>query len=949
MSQRDEVQKFEQGRIRVLQEERLHIQKKTFTKWMNSFLQKARMEVEDLFVDLADGKKLLKLLEIISGEKLGKPNNGKMRVHKIENVNKSLAFLHTKVRLESIGAEDIDEENESSEKKSAKDALLLWAQRKTHGYAGVNINDFTGSWRNGLGFNALIHAHRPDLFDYNALTNNKNIDNLNHAFDVANNELGIPRLLDAEDIDTSRPDEKSIMTYVASYYHTFARMKNEEKSGRRIAKIISQMVESDKMKIHYDNLTTDLLDWIRLKIVELEDRHFPNSLEGIQSLFLQFGHYRTQEKPPKYKERSEIEALYFNINTQLKELRQPSFNPNDGKLVQDIERAWENLEKAEHRREVALRTELLRQQRLEQLMYKFERKSILREGYLKEMIQVLSDPSADILAREERIHDLTEMAKELIGEKYRNSDRVKARESEILEQWELLKSLLEKHKTNLTRMGNVMSLLREIDTTSHSIEQLKLDMSSTDTGIHLMAVEELLQKHALQELQVSALGETERRLHRVGEQLASQNPKEEDILKKKLADLSLAYAQLKDQEDEEAWLVEKQRICQAGITAKDLRGVLSLQQKHKALLDEIKARKNKFDQLGATSKQLISENHPRSTEIQQHIDKNKKEWAVLEKLADQRAKQLQDACEAYQFYADANEADSWYVLTDNQIIKLNEKTAIVASSDYGTDEPSAQALLQRHKDLEGEINAYSGDIQSLNSQAERLIAAGISHLDLNNEPEVVEPIEEIQYDYRMVPTEVWVDEPVERTEYRTIIEEKRVPQVRALYPFSDHGLTMVKGEVMFLLNKSNPDWWCVRKADGTDGFAPANYVVEIEPRIIHINLRKPEVIKSVQKVKKTKMIKTKVPVKVHRTPSRSHKRKLDDSDSVPKRQKKINDTYEQLKELAAKRHSLLADAVKLFTFYRECADLEKWIKDKEKMLTVDDPNDNVEQAKRNMR
>ena len=55
------------------------------------------MEVEDLFVDLADGKKLLKLLEIISGEKLAKPNNGKMRVHKIENVNKSLAFLHTKV------------------------------------------------------------------------------------------------------------------------------------------------------------------------------------------------------------------------------------------------------------------------------------------------------------------------------------------------------------------------------------------------------------------------------------------------------------------------------------------------------------------------------------------------------------------------------------------------------------------------------------------------------------------------------------------------------------------------------------------------------------------------------------------------------------------------------------------------------------------------------------
>lgn len=74
-------------------------------------IKQAKMEVDDLFTDLADGIKLLKLLEIISGEKLGKPNNGRMRVHKIENVNKSLAFLHTKVRLESIGAEDIVDGN----------------------------------------------------------------------------------------------------------------------------------------------------------------------------------------------------------------------------------------------------------------------------------------------------------------------------------------------------------------------------------------------------------------------------------------------------------------------------------------------------------------------------------------------------------------------------------------------------------------------------------------------------------------------------------------------------------------------------------------------------------------------------------------------------------------------------------------------------------------------
>ena len=38
---------------------------------------------------------------------------------------------------------------------------------------------------------------------------------------------------------------------------------------------------------------------------------------------------------------------------------------------------------------------------------------------------------------------------------------------------------------------------------------------------------------------------------------------------------------LQDHEEEESWLVEKQQICKAGISAKDLHTVLRLQQKHK--------------------------------------------------------------------------------------------------------------------------------------------------------------------------------------------------------------------------------------------------------------------------------------------------------------------------------------------------------------------------------
>ena len=55
------------------------------------------LQVNDLFQDLSDGKLLTKLLEIISGEQLGRPNRGVLRVQKMENVNRCLQFLATKV------------------------------------------------------------------------------------------------------------------------------------------------------------------------------------------------------------------------------------------------------------------------------------------------------------------------------------------------------------------------------------------------------------------------------------------------------------------------------------------------------------------------------------------------------------------------------------------------------------------------------------------------------------------------------------------------------------------------------------------------------------------------------------------------------------------------------------------------------------------------------------
>ena len=65
-------------------------------------------------------------------------------------------------------------------------------------------------------------------------------------------------------------------------------------------------------------------------------------------------------KPFRYRERGNIEAQYFIIQTRLKSNGQRMFVPSEGKMLHDIETAWTRLEKDEHNRELALREELIR-------------------------------------------------------------------------------------------------------------------------------------------------------------------------------------------------------------------------------------------------------------------------------------------------------------------------------------------------------------------------------------------------------------------------------------------------------------------------------------------------------------------------------------------------------------------------------------------------------------
>jgi hypothetical protein len=112
-------------RVRNLNSDHLQAQKKTFTRWCNAQLSKVeevegedknKYLIDDLQIDLQDGIRLLKLLEVLSGEELPKPEkSGRIiiRIHRILNVGKALTFLQSKLNepLPNIGSEDIVDGN----------------------------------------------------------------------------------------------------------------------------------------------------------------------------------------------------------------------------------------------------------------------------------------------------------------------------------------------------------------------------------------------------------------------------------------------------------------------------------------------------------------------------------------------------------------------------------------------------------------------------------------------------------------------------------------------------------------------------------------------------------------------------------------------------------------------------------------------------------------------
>lgn len=921
---------------------------------MNSHLVRVNSRITDLYLDMRDGKNLIKLLEVLSGERLPRPTKGKMRIHCLENVDKALQFLREqRVHLENMGSHDIVdgnprlslgliwtiilrfqiqditiEETDNQETKSAKDALLLWCQMKTAGYHNVNVRNFTTSWRDGLAFNAIIHKHRPDLIQFDKLSKSNPMYNLNNAFNVAEDKLGLTKLLDAEDVFVEQPDEKSIITYVVTYYHYFSKMKQETVQGKRIGKVVGIAMENERMIKEYESLTSDLLAWIQATIVALGDRQFANSLNGVQQQLAQFNNYRTVEKPPKFVEKGNLEILLFTLQSKMRANNQKPYTPKEGKMISDINKAWERLEKAEHERELALREELIRQEKLEQLAARFNRKASMRETWLSENQRLVSQDNfghdlaaveaaakkheaieTDILAYEERVQAVVAVAAELEAENYHDMERISARKDNVLRLWnyllELLRARRHRLELSLQLQQNFQEMLHILD----SMEDLKARLLTGDYGKHLMGVEDLLQKHNLLEADINILGERVKAVASQSQRFLDSEgtegyrPCDPSLVIERVQQLEDAYAELVrlaverrsrleesrklwqfywDMADEENWIKEKEQIVSTADIGHDLTTVNLLLGKHKALENEIAAHEPQLNDVIAVGEELINSGHFGAEHVQQRLDEIRSAWRHLLDFAAYRRKRLEEAVDYHQLFADADDVDIWMLDT----------LRLVSSEDVGRDEGNAQSLLKKHRDVTDELKNYASVIDQLHQQAEALGP------EVANAPEVIQRLASID------------------NRYKELLELAKLRKQRLIDALSLYKLFSEADGV---------EQWIGEKDRMLQTMVPARDIEDVEIMKHRYDGFEKEMNANASRVAVVNQLARQLLHVEH-----------PNSEQITARQNQLNQKWAELREKAEAKREELNSAHGVQSFHIECRETVSWIEDKKRILQSTD-------------
>lgn len=225
------------------------------------------------------------------------------------------------------------------------------------------MTNFTDSWRDGLAFCAILDRHRPDLLDYEDCSPDTPLENLEKAFKVAEEELGIIRIVDPEDVCVPKPDDKAIMTYVSFLHQAFPDMPPRRKRkvwslsvclshthtrsslpsllslpssppppSFLLPSLFSQGPEVTPEE--YSDLYDDLKAWVDSTTEKAKSRDFPTSVEQLKKEVEKVSQLKAKDIPARKKDLASLSDMHDKLEAFKKKRPSSPGVPEDRSLPQ---------------------------------------------------------------------------------------------------------------------------------------------------------------------------------------------------------------------------------------------------------------------------------------------------------------------------------------------------------------------------------------------------------------------------------------------------------------------------------------------------------------------------------------------------------------------------------------------------------------------------------------
>ncbi|CAI2296024.1 unnamed protein product [Caenorhabditis sp. 36 PRJEB53466] len=735
-------------------------------------------------------------------------------------------------RSRSMRRDEVSEALHGSDATSARDALLQWARKVTAGYPRVNVNNFSSSWRDGLAFNAILHRYKPNAIDWNKISDESvsNRERLDNAFAAAEREFGVSRLLDAEDVDTNNPDEKSIITYVSSLYNALPHLPELN----RLQKVQEEYIEE----------AHEWREWVERATELVDDR----LLQGTASeLIYELQRFRDDDLPPREEQKRRLCLVYEHLEKTMRatelfaipyELSAPELQRAWNQLVDSIERRFDVLER--HRVQEGNANDIISRlergigitnEKLDLILKRIEdvearvdtSPPAAVERTVRDIIDdldVLKNPIAGFF---EDVEELKRIPHERADEYYRLVYGLEQRRTAYLDR--LSNQILVRlgvrtdtlSKETAQRLENIrqtsfrrveeciewvrvrleklttMEFLEDLETMEHVFEQHKLD--NRDIQDFQQNVAECIAR------QSEVAAEDTEEYCQLLAILESEYKQLRDLSAGRMLDLDTLIAFIRASQLELIWVSEREQI-EVTRNWSDIKqlDLPMLTNYYKQLLHEMELREQGYNDVHNQGAALLNQGHPAVRVIEIYLKTMQNQWDWLLALSKCLEEHLRDALNLKSFMEEASDAEAWI---EEQAARLENN---YNRTDFSLEE--GERFLRELDEIKDILNKYHQVLMALTERC-----ASISPLWQRGE-RIPHPI-----------------------------------NVTALCDYADQNITIKAGDDVVLLDNSDLIKWTVRDLSGVEGQVPS-VVFRIPPPDARLTAFLNRLLQQFEKLKK---------------------------------------------------------------------------------------------------